>query len=379
MMVKRTQGEAAGPASAPDDGANGIDVNAVEVRFPNGYFGLKRTSLTIPPGAFCTLLGPSGSGKTTLLRVIAGLLTPNSGKISIGNKEVTSLPVQSRNIGFVFQNYALFPHMTVAQNIEYPLKLHKWSQNERRARVTEILELIELPHVAERAVGELSGGQQQRVAIGRALAYRPSLLLLDEPMGALDRRLRQQLGTDLREIQQRTGITTVYVTHDQEEAFILSDKIAIMDGGAILQYDTPAELYFRPKSRFVARFLGEANIIQIADLSGMAGNVPTANTSFGEIPIPAASVRSSNGGALSLVLRPEDLILLDAESAGPEMAPPIPVKIEKELFLGSRCLVTVSKQGGETLLVECAKSHIPPFGSKVWLTWKRDAAVLIDR
>ena len=363
----------------PGGSANGIDVRSVEVRFPNGYYGLKQTSLTIPAGTFCTLLGPSGSGKTTLLRAIAGLLTPNSGSISIGNREVTKLSVQTRNIGFVFQNNALFPHMTVAQNIEYPLKLHKWSSGDRHARVEEILSLIELPHVAARAVGELSGGQQQRVAIGRALAYRPSLLLLDEPMGALDRRLRQQLGTDLREIQQRTGITTVYVTHDQEEAFILSDKIAIMDGGEVLQYDTPTQLYFQPNSRFVARFLGEVNIVSLQDLIKVTGGGLVAKTSLGEIPLSGDGPSVSEGGSCSLVLRPEDLVLLSKPEAGADMAPPVPVKIERELFLGSRCLVTVSNTAGETLLVECTKSNIPPLDANVWLTWKRSAVVLVNR
>ena len=380
MSLKPVVREGASSTDALGDRANGIDVNAVEVRFPNGFYGLKQTSLNIPAGTFCTLLGPSGSGKTTLLRAIAGLITPSAGTITIGSREVTSLSVQARNIGFVFQNYALFPHMTFAQNIEYPLKLHKWPQVERQARTREILELIELPHVAARAVGELSGGQQQRVAIGRALAYRPSLLLLDEPMGALDRRLRQQLGSDLREIQQRTGITAVYVTHDQEEAFILSDKIAIMDGGEILQYDTPAELYFRPNSRFVARFLGEANIIPVDNLSHTSAGAVLAMTPLGEVPLAAGSSGEvMTGEPRSIVLRPEDLFLVKGEPRNDDWSPTVPVRIEKELFLGSRCLVTVSSQAGNTLLVECNKSDVPPCGADAWVTWKRTSAVLINR
>ncbi|MGK9339561.1 ABC transporter ATP-binding protein [Sinorhizobium meliloti] len=380
MSLKPVVREGASSTDALGDRANGIDVNAVEVRFPNGFYGLKQTSLNIPAGTFCTLLGPSGSGKTTLLRAIAGLITPSAGTITIGSREVTSLSVQARNIGFVFQNYALFPHMTVAQNIEYPLKLHKWPQVERQARTREILELVELPHVAARAVGELSGGQQQRVAIGRALAYRPSLLLLDEPMGALDRRLRQQLGSDLREIQQRTGITTVYVTHDQEEAFILSDKIAIMDGGEILQYDTPAELYFRPNSRFVARFLGEANIIPVDNLSHTSAGAVLAMTPLGEIRLAAGSSGEvMPGEPRSIVLRPEDLFLVKGEPRNDDWSPTVPVRIEKELFLGSRCLVTVSSQAGNTLLVECNKSDVPPCGADARVTWKRTSAVLINR
>lgn len=358
--------------------ANGIEVDAVEVRFPNGYYGLRKTSLSIEAGSFCTLLGPSGSGKTTLLRAIAGLLTPSSGIVSIGGKDVTRLSVQDRNVGFVFQNYALFPHMTVAENIEYPLKLHKWAAAERRERVNEILNLIELPHVAERAVGELSGGQQQRIAIGRALAYKPALLLLDEPMGALDRRLRQQLGADLREIQQRTGVTAVYVTHDQEEAFILSDRIAIMDGGEILQYDSPSELYFRPKSRFVARFLGEANIIEIDSLRADENGATVAATRLGTFAIPSATDVAKDGGAVSVVLRPEDLVLRTSAEVEPGYVPGIKAKIVKELFLGSRCLVTVADPSGQTIMVECGKSDIPPISAEVWLTWKTESAVLTD-
>jgi putative spermidine/putrescine transport system ATP-binding protein len=379
MEIPRTERAGGGAGVRQSNRANGIEVEGVEVRFANGFYGLKQSSLLIEPGSFCTLLGPSGSGKTTLLRTIAGLLTPNSGSITIGANDVTRLPVQARNIGFVFQNYALFPHMSVEQNIDYPLKLHKWSPAEREERVREILELIELPHVANRAVGELSGGQQQRVAIGRALVYHPALLLLDEPMGALDRRLRQQLGADLREIQQRTGITTVYVTHDQEEAFILSDKVAIMDGGEILQYDTPSELYFRPKSRFVAQFLGEANIVEVESIRSTLNDGATAKTRLGDLRFNGPRSQVLPRSSYSVVLRPEELVLQTSNQADHGQASPIPVTIVKELFLGSRCLVTVNDASGGTLLVECTKSQIPPQGSDLWLTWKTASAVLIDR
>jgi putative spermidine/putrescine transport system ATP-binding protein len=367
-------------AAAPGGGAaEGITLEGLGVTFPNGVVGLQPTSLHIPGGKFCTLLGPSGSGKTTLLRAIAGLATPTSGRIVIGDTDVTALPVQARNIGFVFQNYALFPHMNVRQNIDYPLKLHDWSAEERRQRVEEILQLIEMPQVAERAVGELSGGQQQRVAIGRALAYRPALLLLDEPMGALDRRLRQQLGADLREIQQRTGITAVYVTHDQEEAFILSDAIAVMAQGSILQYATPSELYFRPNSRFVAEFLGEANFLPVSRLERRAEGGFAAVTAYG--PIPFADDRSNPAAETQLiaVLRPEDVILTEDSSVSAGFVPPIRVEVVKELFLGSRCLVTVRAPDGEDLLVECAKAQIPAPGQPAWIKWKHAAAVLVDR
>ncbi|BDA87176.1 branched-chain amino acid ABC transporter substrate-binding protein (plasmid) [Aureimonas sp. SA4125] len=367
------------PASHGEDNFNDITVEGVGLTFPNGFVGLKSTDLHIPGGTFCTLLGPSGSGKTTLLRAIAGLSAPTSGRIRIGDRDVTSLPVQARNVGFVFQNYALFPHMNVAENIGYPLRLHKWSEGDRAARVKEILELIELPHLAGRGVGELSGGQQQRVAIGRALSYRPSLLLLDEPMGALDRRLRQQLGTDLRDVQQRTGITAVYVTHDQEEAFILSDKVAIMSHGEILQYAAPDELYYRPRSKFVAQFLGEANLIQVTDIRQSADGSLEIDSALGPFlvhqPVPSPGV----GGNVTAIVRPEDIRFRLDDIGAPDEIMPFKVEIVRDLFLGSRCLVTVRAPDGTHLRVECAKPELPKPGADVWITWKATAVVLVDR
>jgi putative spermidine/putrescine transport system ATP-binding protein len=367
------------PAATRAEAANGIALDRVGVTFANTIVGLQPTTLFIPGGKFCTLLGPSGSGKTTLLRAIAGLVPPTSGRITIGETDVTNLPVQARNIGFVFQNYALFPHMNVAQNIGYPLKLHGWSAEERQVRVAEILQLIEMPQVATRTVGELSGGQQQRVAIGRALAYRPALLLLDEPMGALDRRLRQQLGADLREIQQRTGITAVYVTHDQEEAFILSDTIAVMSQGSILQHATPTELYFRPNSRFVAEFLGEANFVPVSRLERGAHGGLAALTAYGAIPVTDDRGDPRADSQLVAVLRPEDVVLTDESSTSDGFVPPIPVQIVKELFLGSRCRVTVRAPDGKEIVVECAKAQVPAPGRPASIKWKLNAAVLVDR
>jgi putative spermidine/putrescine transport system ATP-binding protein len=359
-------------AAPPRGKANSIEVKGLSLTFPNGFVGLKPTDLVIEGGQFCTLLGPSGSGKTTLLRAMAGLATPSAGSIAIGGRDVTDLPVQSRNIGFVFQNYALFPHMNVAENIAYPLKLHNWSAADRAARVKEILDLIELPHAAGSTVGQLSGGQQQRVAIGRALAYRPSLLLLDEPMGALDRRLRQQLGADLRDLQQRTGITAVYVTHDQEEAFILSDKIAVMSQGAILQYSTPDELYTRPQSRFVGKFLGEANFIEVDTVSADG----KAQTGYGALPFIGAGAVES--GASALLIRPEDIRFTRQGSAATQEVA-IPVRIARTQFLGSRRMVTVTTERGNEFSVECGKAEVPPAGTDVAITWDPSAAILLNR
>ncbi|WP_024927675.1 MULTISPECIES: ABC transporter ATP-binding protein [unclassified Mesorhizobium] len=362
------------PHGGSPTSANSITVDDLELRFPNGFVGLKSTSLHVPGGQFCTLLGPSGSGKTTLLRALAGLITPTKGRIKIGDADVTALPVQARNIGFVFQNYALFPHMNVAENIAYPLKLHKWSAADREVRVKEILDLIELPHVANHTVGQLSGGQQQRVAIGRALAYRPALLLLDEPMGALDRRLRQQLGADLRELQQRTGITAVYVTHDQEEAFILSDKVAIMAHGEILQYSTPRELYTSPRSRFVAEFLGEANLIDVQSRQ----SADTAMTAYGPVSFATHATEGQASAKPALLVRPEDISFDPGRPSQAALAMPLKVEILRTLFLGSRCLVTVKAPSGQEILVECNKSDVPKAGGDVSITWDRAATVFLD-
>jgi putative spermidine/putrescine transport system ATP-binding protein len=356
--------------------ANSITIEDLALTFPNGFVGLKSTCLDIPSGDFCTLLGPSGSGKTTLLRAIAGLIAPTAGRIIIGGKDVTALPVQARNIGFVFQNYALFPHMNVAENIGYPLKVHSWEPAAREARVGEILDLIELPHAATHSVGQLSGGQQQRVAIGRALAYRPSLLLLDEPMGALDRRLRQQLGADLRELQQRTGITTVYVTHDQEEAFILSDRIAVMSHGEILQYSTPGELYSSPRSRFVAEFLGEANLIDVSAVED--GNAVV--TAYGRIDFPRGQCEPDMAeNRPALLVRPEDIRFSTGPAGNGTSAPRLDVKIQRTLFLGSRCLVSVKASDGKELTVECGKADVPAPGTDVWITWDPASTVLLNQ
>ncbi|HEY2642393.1 MAG TPA: ABC transporter ATP-binding protein, partial [Galbitalea sp.] len=215
--------------------------------------------LTIDGGEFMTLLGPSGSGKTTLLRIIAGLIEPSAGSVLIDQVDVTSLPTQQRDISFVFQSYALFPHLTVSQNIEFPLRMRNVDRRARGRRVEEMLELVSLEEMGHRMPAQLSGGQQQRVALARALAHRPKVLLLDEPLGALDRRLRQQLGGELRRILREAAVTTIYVTHDQEEAFILSDRVAVMSRGRIRQVGTPVQIYTRPVDMFVANFVGETN------------------------------------------------------------------------------------------------------------------------
>jgi ABC-type Fe3+/spermidine/putrescine transport system ATPase subunit len=218
-------------------------------------------SMVIGAGEFVTFLGPSGSGKTTTLMMIAGFVEPDSGTVTVGDRDVTRLAPQKRGFGFVFQQYLLFPHMTVGENIAFPLQLRGVPKAEIRRRVNEALEMAGLSGYAGRRPRELSGGQQQRVALCRALVYRPPVILMDEPLGALDKKLRDQLQTEIKAIQRELGLTVIYVTHDQEEALVLSDRIAVMRDGRIDQFDTPRELFERPKTPFVADFLGAANFL----------------------------------------------------------------------------------------------------------------------
>jgi putative spermidine/putrescine transport system ATP-binding protein len=226
-----------------------------------GYGGspvVSRLSLEIAAGEFVTLLGPSGSGKTTALMMIAGLVEPDAGQIVVANRDITHTPPQSRNIGVVFQHYALFPHMTVAENVGYPLRMRKTPGSETVQRVSQALDLVHLRSLSARYPSQLSGGQQQRVAIARALVFEPPLLLLDEPLGALDKNLRESMQIELRGLKERLGLTVIHVTHDQTEALALSDRIAIMHDGRIEQVGTPLELYERPTTAFIAGFLGDS-------------------------------------------------------------------------------------------------------------------------
>ena len=222
-----------------------------------------RVSLLVPSGAFVTLLGPSGCGKTTTLRAIAGLVEPDAGTILLGGEDVTRTPIHRRDIGMVFQSHALFPHMTVAANVGFGLRMRGIGGGERDARVREALALVRLEELGARLPAQLSGGQQQRVALARALVIRPRVLLLDEPFGALDRKLRESMQQELRELTRRLGATAIFVTHDQEEAMILSDGVAVMNAGRIEQFDGPAAIFERPRTRFVADFMGMGNVLAV--------------------------------------------------------------------------------------------------------------------
>lgn len=236
-----------------------VDLNNIVKRF-GSFTAVDNVSINIAAGEFCTLLGPSGSGKTTLLKMIAGYETPTEGQVKVDDEDVSHVPVEKRNVGMVFQNYALFPHMTIAKNIAFPLEMRKTPKAEIEKRVKETLELVGLGDLGGRYPRELSGGQQQRVAVARALVFEPDILLMDEPLGALDKNLRQAMQYELKKLHRRIGVTIVYVTHDQEEALYLSDQIVVFNEGRVAQKASPETLYNKPNSSFVADFLGECNL-----------------------------------------------------------------------------------------------------------------------
>jgi putative spermidine/putrescine transport system ATP-binding protein len=290
--------------------------------------------LDIHRGEIMTLLGPSGSGKTTLLRVIAGFEVPDAGEVQLEERDITDLSPAKRNVGMVFQNYALFPHMSVADNIAFPLRMRRVPAAEARHRVDEVLAQVELTGYAGRYPRQLSGGQQQRVALARAVVFGPPLLLLDEPFGALDRKLRETMQLEMRHLQQRLGLTTLFVTHDQEEALILSDRIAVMNAGRIEQLDVPGNIYQRPANWFVADFIGESNLLEGELLEHADGRV-TLRLGQGDVVTLAAdaiaAIPAEGRGSAGLLLRPERIRRLgDAEVAENRFA----ATVEETVYLG---------------------------------------------
>jgi len=329
---------------------------------------LAGADLEVREGEFVTLLGPSGSGKTTLLMMVAGLVQPSGGEVWIDGKLSTYLPPHLRDIGMVFQNYALFPHLTVAENIAFPLRMRRLAEAEIGKEVTRILELVQLPQVARRLPRELSGGQQQRIALARCLVYKPSIVLMDEPLGALDKKLRDQMQLEIKALQRRLGITVVYVTHDQEEAMTMSDRICLMNHAKIEQIDTPETLYFRPRTVFAADFLGDSNIFK-------------ARLAAGRLEGPGGLVvnglRNGVGGPVTAIIRPESLrVLSNGEAAEGSAAG----KLENVVFVGGFMRLFVRLSDGTILQAKGATAPgltLPPPGDAVRLGWPAAATVLI--
>ncbi|MEZ5924802.1 MAG: ABC transporter ATP-binding protein [Hyphomicrobiaceae bacterium] len=292
----------------PERGALPISIAGVTKTYGQVY-ALDHVDLDIRSGEFLTLLGPSGSGKTTLLMALAGFTRPDHGSIRFGDEEILLKPPHLRNVGMVFQSYALFPHMTVAGNIGFPLKLRRHGRVEIDTRVQAALETVQLSGFGERRISQLSGGQKQRVALARAIVFNPRILLMDEPLSALDKKLREHMQIELRHLHEKLGMTTVYVTHDQREALTMSDRVAVIDRGKLMQVDVPRTIYDRPANRFVADFLGESAFLPL-------------ETGTGDPTFSGQSVRVRDvppgSGRLLLVLRPERMVLVTGEP-GPDL------------------------------------------------------------
>ena len=298
------------------------------------------TNLDIPQGEFLTMLGPSGSGKTTLLNICAGYLEPSAGRLVVGGRDVTALPPRLRNMGMVFQNYALFPHMSVAENVAYGLTVRRLAREEISRRVADALRMIRLDGFGDRAIRELSGGQQQRVALARAMVIQPDILLMDEPLGALDRQLRKEVQFEIRRLHAARPRTTIYVTHDQEEALVMSDRIAVMRAGRIVQIGSGAELYERPADTFVARFLGESNLL--AGTVGIIaeGRAVLAVPGFARPLEGRAAAGLRVGGPACALLRPE---AVRAEAGG------LQARVGERVYLGELVAVRLSLASGVEL------------------------------
>jgi len=291
--------------------------------------------LTIQGGELFFLLGPSGCGKTTLLNLIAGLLEPSGGRISFGDRDVTALPTNQRNAVMCFQSYALWPHLSVAENVRFGLSVRRLSRQEQEQRVDESLALVRMSEYRDRKPAELSGGQQQRVAIARATAVRPACLLLDEPLSNLDTRLRQEMRGEIRSICRATGLTTVYVTHDQKEALSIADRIAIMKAGKVVQVGTPAELYTRPRAAFVAEFLGQANLIHERSAHGPDGiERVRVDTALGQLAAYTNGALEPGVERVTLAIRPEQIKVASSVDAPASADNRVPARVLESWFLG---------------------------------------------
>jgi putative spermidine/putrescine transport system ATP-binding protein len=344
-----------------------LEIDRVSKRYGEVH-AIRDVTLDVADGEFVVLLGPSGCGKTTTLRVVAGFAEPTAGAVRLGARDITGLPPWKRNAGLVFQSYALFPHLTVAQNVAFGLEMRKVEASEMSRRIADALRLVRLEHLGERLPRQLSGGQQQRVALARALVFRPDVLLLDEPLSNLDAKLRQEVRVEIRELQKKLGLTTVMVTHDQEEALTMADRLVVMNDGAVRQVGTQQDLYERPTDRFVAGFVGRSTFIE------------------GEIEAPGR-FRSAGGLALAcngtlagpatLALRPERIAVGMAPQAGMDNS--LPGVVEFVSYLGATIDMHVRISAQERVIVQIpnrADGVVPGVGGQVHVTWPADNGIV---
>jgi putative spermidine/putrescine transport system ATP-binding protein len=337
------------------------------------HAAVENFDLAVEQGEFISFLGPSGCGKTTTLRMVAGFEHPDSGRIAIGGRDVTHLRANQRQIGMVFQSYALFPNMTVAENVAYGLKIARRPAAEIRERVAEMLALIKLPNMAQRFPHQLSGGQQQRVALARALSINPQVLLLDEPLSALDAKIRIALREEIRAVQRKLGITTIYVTHDQEEALSISDRIVVMNEGRAEQVGAPFEIYNRPKTRFVASFVGTLNILQGQVVDGAAGRIRIDGQDVQVVP---GQTELRTGKTQAFALRPEAVTLGEGSNGRNCLRG----AIDQVSFLGSVVRIRVRLQDNVILLDTFNNPNVTPpaFGAAVALNFGTEDLLALD-
>ncbi len=354
-----------------------IDIRSVTKRFGD-FTAVAEVSLQVRAGEFLTLLGPSGCGKTTLLRMLSGFETPDAGTIHIEGRDVTALPPYRRNVNQVFQSYALFPHLTVRENISFGLRMQKVAAEELRRRVAEIVDLVALGGFEDRLPSQLSGGQRQRVALARALVPRPAVLLLDEPLSALDAKLRHQMQIELKRLQKRLGMTFVFVTHDQDEALTLSDRIAVFNQGRLEQLGTATEVYHQPRTAFVADFLGEANLIEAELLAALGDNVRVRLSGGLEILVPGSAWPRGEARAV-LSVRPEKVCVAKQPVADAENG--FQGTITEEVFQGAIDRLVVRADAGTVFsaVVANESAMVEAFheGDRVWCGLHLDDLVVV--
>ena len=354
-----------------------LRLDSVAKRY-DGQLVLDHISLHVKPGEFLTLLGPSGSGKTTTLNLVAGFLQGDSGTIELDGRDVSHIPASHRDIGMVFQQYALFPHMIAAQNVGFPLDVRKVKGQAKKARVQAALDLVRLGDYGDRLPRQLSGGQQQRVALARAFVFEPRLLLMDEPLGALDKKLREALQIEITKICRDLGVTVIYVTHDQEEALVMSDRIAIYNGGRIEQIGSAEDLYERPESLFVADFVGESNVIQ-----GTVDDRGDLEAACGRLQCPPENGTAvvEPGGSAALVFRPERARIAAGSRAVPPAVNVVTGTVTELVYLGLARKYLVTTPHGEELIVRCdvkepCEHDLRP-GDAACVWWHTHDAVLV--
>ena len=351
-----------------------ISINSITKTY-GSFHALKDVNLEVKSGEFLTLLGPSGSGKTTLLMVLAGFTRPDYGSVKFGDEEVVLKPPHLRQIGMVFQNYALFPHMNVQQNIGYPQKLRGISKAAIKTSVEEALSIVKLDGLGTRGVGELSGGQRQRVALARAIVFKPQILLMDEPLSALDKKLREEMQIELRQMHDSLNITTVYVTHDQKEALTMSDRIAVINDGKLMQLDTPNEIYKRPNNAFIADFIGESSLLSV--------KVQNNKAQLGSSKISVNHSLGQNGDFL-LVVRPEKLFLSDNTEHKTNFFEGI---VQESIFQGESQLMVITLDpaiyGGQELRMRLPNGSgtaqkLPDIGEKISVGLRVSDSFLVE-